>query len=191
MSKPNGSAKQEVPRDSIRVTGGFASGNFRDSSGVPQGSIRVTGDIASGNFSDSLQEINVEHGEARDGSPLVDSPTNQPEEDKIHVEDTGSQAADRGPFLQNQKDHPEEDLERLVSKTYERVNESNVMEKALTDDIYSLLYTSRMGGLAFWFAVGTFTMQLAILGLICTQNSDRLDFEWKHILLTLCVLFMQ
>ena len=106
---------------------------------MPEDGIRVTGEIASGNFSESLQDINVEEGDAQDSGPLLKSRTEQ----------------------------PEEDTNQLVAKPYNSVRQSEVMEKALTDDIYSLLYTSKMGGLAFWFAVATFVMQISILVLIC------------------------
>lgn len=41
------------------------------------------------------------------------------------------------------------------------------LEKALSEDIYSLMYTADIKGPAFWFACSVFAIQLTILVLIC------------------------
>jgi len=60
----------------------------------------------------------------------------------------------------------EEDPNILLVKEHESACEEQRPEKALNDDIYSLMYISKMGYGAFWFAMAAFFTQAVILCLI-------------------------
>jgi FERM C-terminal PH-like domain len=51
--------------------------------------------------------------------------------------------------------------------------EHDEMETALTEDIYSLLFTANPRGLGFWFAALTFGCQISVLLQICKYNTHK------------------
>jgi hypothetical protein len=97
--------------------------------------------------------------EVKGADPLLVKPPEQANED---IEN--GQAQEDGPLLPNDKKIPDISFYTSASD-YE--DEANPREKAFSEDIYSLIYTAKVRGLAFWFAIAIFIMQITILLLIC------------------------
>lgn len=119
---------------------------------------------------------NSNEGETQDNGSVqlvvsqdITNPSPEPQEIPSIPLDRENQDADnqlRGPqtasVITNEEEHNRDSYRRLSRRFTLR------LEKALTDDVYSLLYVSQHWGPAFWFAICVFLTQLCLLVLICT-----------------------